>query len=207
MKRILCYGDSITWGYNPVDGTRYEYIKTWPGVLEHLLGSDYEVITEALTGRTTCWDVPYLPLRNGKKYLPMLLESHSPLDLVIIMLGVNYLMKLVGKNANETAWGLLSLIRIVLSPVFGGTPTKILIIAPPAIGKLSAFNEMAFKGMEEESGKLAICFKILAKETGSEFLDSNDFIKASEIDGLHPLPDEHKMLGEAIANKVREMKL
>ena len=207
MKRILCYGDSITWGYNPADGTRFEYGKTWPGVMEQSLGSGYKVITEALSGRTTCWDLPYAPFRNGKEFLPMLLESHSPLDLVIIMLGVNDLMNMAGKSAEESAWGLLSLVRIALSPVFGGTPPKILIIAPPAIGKLSSFNDMAFEGMQQESLKLAGCYKILAKETRSEFLDSNDFIKASETDGLHPLPNQHKILGEAVAKKVIEINL
>ena len=206
MKRILCYGDSITWGYNPADGTRFEYEKTWPGIMEKSLGADYKVITEALTGRTICWDVPYMPYRNGKESLPMLLESHSPLDVVIIMLGVNDLMKMIGKTAEESAWGMLAVIREIMSPLFGGSLPQILIIAPPVIGKMSAFNEMGFSSAAvEESNKLAGCLKILAKETKSEFLDSNEFMKASDVDGLHPLPDEHKKLGEAIAGKVREI--
>ncbi|HJY62533.1 MAG TPA: GDSL-type esterase/lipase family protein [Ignavibacteria bacterium] len=124
MKTILCYGDSITWGYNPNDGTRFDYSETWPGVLQDSLGKEYRVITEALAGRTTCWEQPYAPYRNGRDYLPMLLESHSPVDLVILMLGVNDLMKTVGKTADESAWGLLSLVRIIQSPVFGGMPRK-----------------------------------------------------------------------------------
>jgi lysophospholipase L1-like esterase len=207
IKTILCYGDSITWGYNPVDGTRFEYSLTWPGVMEKELGNGYRVITEAITGRTTCWDLPYAPFRNGKDYLPMLLESHSPLDLVIVMLGLNDLMKLVGKSADESAWGLLSLIRVILSPVFGGVPPKILIIAPPAIGKLSEFNKMVYEGKEEESKKLAECYRTIAEVTLSEYLDSNKYISVSDIDGLHPLPDQYKILGKAVAEKIREMKL
>jgi lysophospholipase L1-like esterase len=207
LKTILCYGDSITWGYNPKDGTRYEYFQTWPGVMEKSLGNGYRVITEAITGRTTCWDLPYAPYRNGKDYLPMLLESHSPLDLVIVMLGLNDLMKLIGKSANESAWGLLSLIRIILSPIFGGVPPKILIIAPPAISNLSALNKMAYEGMEEESKKLAECYSTIAKESKSEFMDSNEYIKVSDIDGIHLLSDQYKILGEVVADKVRKMKL
>ena len=207
VKTILCYGDSITWGYNPKDGTRFEYFQTWPGVMEKILGSGYKVITEAITGRTTCWDLPYAPYRNGKEYLPMLMESHSPLDLVIVMLGLNDLMKLVGKSADESAWGLLSLVRIILSPVFGGVPPKILIIAPPTIGKMSAMNNMAYEGMEKESKKLARCYRTIAKESKSEFMDSNEYIKVSNIDGVHPLSDQYKILGEAIANKIMEMNL
>lgn len=207
MKTILCYGDSLTWGYNPEDGTRYEYYQTWPGVMDNILGNEYKVITEAIPGRTTCWDVPYAPYRNGKEFLPMLLESHSPIDLVIIMLGLNDLMKLVGKTADESAWGLLSLVRIVLSPVFGGTPPKILIISPPVLGKMSTFYEMAFGGMIEESKKLAKCYKAIADVSLSMFLDSNEFIKVSDIDGVHPLPDQYMSLGSEVAKKIISMNI
>ena len=207
LKTILCYGDSLTWGYKPEDGTRYEYFQTWPGVMEKSLGSEDRVITEALSGRTTCWDVPYAPYRNGKEFLPMLLESHSPLDLVVIMLGLNDLMKLVGKSADESAWGLISLVRLILSPIFGGTPPKILIIAPPALGSMSVFYEMAFGGMVDESKKLSKCYKAVAEASLSEFMDSNDFVKVSDIDGVHPLPDQYKILGEAVAKKVKSMKI
>lgn len=202
MKRILCYGDSITWGYDPSSKTRFPYENTWPGVMEIELGADYKVITEALTGRTTCWDVPYAPYRNGKEQLPMLLESHSPLDLVIVMLGINDLMDMVGKNANESSWGLISMIREILSPVFGGKPPKILIISPPTLRHLSEFNEMGFQGRIDESKKLPHLQKVVAAEAKCEYLDSNDYIKASDVDGVHPLEDQYTILGKAIAKKV-----
>lgn len=208
MKTILCYGDSITWGYNPETLLRYEYSLTWPGVMENILGKEYRVITEALTGRTTCWDVEDAPYRNGKEFLPMLLESHAPLDLVILMLGINDLNKLTGKTADESAWGMISLVREIMSPVFGGAPPKILIIAPPALSmKLSEFNKLGYGGMQEESKKLAQCQKALAEEAKCGFLDSNQYIKASEVDGVHPLAADYKILGEAAANKVLEMKI
>lgn len=206
-KTILCYGDSITWGYNPVDGTRFDYSQTWTGVAENILGSNYRIITEAITGRTTCWDFPYAPYRNGQESLPMLIESHSPLDLVVIMLGLNDLSKLIGKTADESSWGLLSLVRIILSPPFGGVPPKILIIAPPSIGKLSEMNKMVYGGMEIESQKLARCYKVIADETKSEFLDSNEYMKILNSDGIHPLPDQLEKLGIAVAKKINKMNL
>lgn len=207
QKRILCYGDSITWGYNPKDGTRFPYEQTWPGVMERELGDDYDVITEALVGRTTCWDVPHAPYRNGKEFLPMLLESHSPIDLVIVMLGVNDLSKLVGKDADESAWGLLSLVRIILSPVFGGQPPKILIVAPPIPSKLDKFNEMAFGEMENEFNKLAGCYKTIAGVSLSEFLDANSIIVNNGTDGVHPQPDQYEILGKVIAERVIGMEV
>ncbi|HAX48761.1 MAG TPA: SGNH/GDSL hydrolase family protein [Ignavibacteria bacterium] len=202
MKRILCYGDSITWGYNPVNGSRFAYENTWPGIMESELGVEYKVITEALTGRTTCWDLPFAPYRNGKEYLPMLLEAHSPLDLVIVMLGINDLMEEVGKGAKESSWGMIALIREILSPVFGGRPPKILIVSPPSLGHLSSFNEAGFLGKQEESKKLAAMQQIVAAEAKCEYLDSNAHIKVSDVDGVHPLEDQLEILGKEIAKKV-----
>lgn len=207
MKTILCYGDSLTWGYDPSSGLRFPYETTWPAVMQKSLGSEYRVITEALVARTTCWEVPYAPNRNGKESLPMLLESHSPVDLVIIMLGINDLMHQVGKSADESAWGLLALVREILSPLYGGKPPKILIASPPYLGKLSEFNKLAFSGKEEESGKLAGYQKTVAETALCEYFDSNEFVKACDTDGVHLLQAELKILGEAIADKVRFLKL
>ncbi len=207
MKTILCYGDSLTWGYDPSSGLRFPYETTWPAVMQKSLGSEYRVITEALVARTTCWEVPYAPNRNGKESLPMLLESHSPVDLVIIMLGINDLMHQVGKSADESAWGLLALIREVLSPLYGGQPPKILIASPPSIGRLSEFNKLAFNGKEKESIKLAGYQKTVAETALCEYFDSNEFVKACDTDGVHLLQAELKTLGEAIADKVRFLKL
>jgi len=206
-KKILCYGDSLTWGFNPKDGTRFPYEQTWPGVMEKSLGKNYRVITEALVGRTTCWDLPYAPYRSGKEYLPMLLESHSPLDLVIIMLGVNDLMKLCGKTADESAWGLLAIIRMAMTSLWGAPIPKVLIVAAPVPSVMSDFNKMGFDGKQEEITKLASHQKIVSKEALCEFLDSNEYIKVSGGDGLHPHPDQYKILGEAIAEKVKGLKI
>jgi len=93
MKRILCYGDSLTWGFNPNDWSRYEPDQIWTGVLQNSLGNEFQVITEALPGRTTSFNSPFLPYRNGVESLPLILESHSPLNLVVFFLGINDLIK------------------------------------------------------------------------------------------------------------------
>lgn len=203
QKRILCYGDSLTWGYNPADGTRFAYNETWPGVMEKYLGDEYKIITEALIARTTCWDLPYAPDRNGSRFLPMILESHSPIDLVIFMIGINDLMHLSGKTADESAWGLLSLIRIAYTPIFGGNPPKILIVAPPIPGKMSEFSKQAFGEAEEEIRKLPASQRIVAEAAFCDFMDSNDFVKVESVDGLHPIPDQYKILGEKIGKRVK----
>jgi lysophospholipase L1-like esterase len=87
MNTIFCYGDSNTWG-DPPDGVgRYECGVLWPGVLQHRLGAGFRVVEEAPCGRTTCFDDPLWPNRNGLSYFPVALECYYPIDLLIIMLG------------------------------------------------------------------------------------------------------------------------
>ena len=89
MKTILCYGDSNTYGLMPDSPDRYPRDVRWTGILQKKLGEDYYVIEEGLSGRTTLWDDPIEEHKNGKKYLLPCLETHKPLDLVVIMLGTN----------------------------------------------------------------------------------------------------------------------
>ncbi|MEP0511047.1 MAG: GDSL-type esterase/lipase family protein, partial [Aurantimonas coralicida] len=81
MKTVLCYGDSLTWGYNPETGLRHDYDSRWPNVLARALGEDVVVITDALNGRTTVFDDQMVMAeRNGVKTLPTALGAHQPLD-------------------------------------------------------------------------------------------------------------------------------
>ncbi len=89
MRRILCYGDSNTWGYDAAADDRFPEEVRWTGVLQQLLGEGFRVIEEGQPGRTTVWDDPIEEHRNGKTALYSVLESQSPVDLVVLMLGTN----------------------------------------------------------------------------------------------------------------------
>lgn len=101
MKTILCYGDSNTYGAIPIDFDlldkhfiashyRLSKEKRWSSILQAELGSTYHVIEEGLNGRTTVWDDPTEGKhKNGLTYLIPCLETHAPIDLVILMLGTN----------------------------------------------------------------------------------------------------------------------
>ena len=89
MKRILCYGDSNTWGYIAGSGKRYPHDVRWTGVVQRELGEGYQVLEEGLVGRTTVFDNPFAPWRNGIDYLMPCLITHKPIDLIIVMLGSN----------------------------------------------------------------------------------------------------------------------
>ena len=88
-KTVLCYGDSITWGFNPTDGSRFSFEQRWPGVLQAALGTGYRIVEEGLNGRTVATDSWGLPHRDGRAMLGPMLGSHAPLDWVIILLGTN----------------------------------------------------------------------------------------------------------------------
>ena len=113
MKTILCYGDSNTWGYNPRTQDRFPIAERWTGVLAHKLGAEFRVVEEGLNGRTTVWDDPIEGYKNGKEYLIPCLESHRPIDLVVIMLGTNDLKKRFSVSAYDIAQSVGVLVEIV----------------------------------------------------------------------------------------------
>ena len=205
MKTVMCFGDSQTWGYIPGTGERMPYEKRWPGVLQQNVGNDIRIIEEALSGRTTIWDDAFLPDRNGRTVLPVLLESHSPMDLFILMLGGNDLQTYRGLKATEAARGCRSLIQIVQKSRCGpkkGIP-QILLIAPPIKGQVCGFQKMLTYGAaEEESPKIPGLYEQIAKFCGCRFFDSNKVVKASEIDGVHIDENEHHKLGLALKDFV-----
>jgi len=197
LKEVLCYGDSNTWGYNPITKERYEKDERWTGVLQNALGNDYHVIEEGLNGRTTVWDDPIEGFKNGKTYLIPCLETHKPLDLVIIMLGTNDLKKRFSLSAYDIAQGAGVLIDVVYKSDCGrmGKPPKALLLAPPPVGKLTEFAEM-FEGGTEKSKRFSQHYKNVAKEHRCEFFDTSTVIRSSDIDGIHLEKRTTKPLGK-----------
>jgi lysophospholipase L1-like esterase len=103
MRTVLCYGDSNTWGYDPASKHRFRDSVRWTGVLQHLLSNRCRVIEEGLNGRTTVWPDPIAEYRNGKQMLIPTLETHKPLELVILMLGVNDCKRKFAASAYDIA--------------------------------------------------------------------------------------------------------
>lgn len=206
MKRILCFGDSNTWGYDPVSQDRYDRDVRWPGVLRQKLGAGHEVIEEGLNGRTTVWDDPIEGYKNGRDYLIPCLETHRPLDLVIILLGTNDLKKRFSLSAYDIAQGAGVLVNEVQRSAAGraGMAPPVLLLAPPPVVRLSGFAEM-FEGAGEKSQRLGGHYRQVAEQFGCAFLDAGTVIVSSDVDGIHFDPDEHRKLGEAVAAKIRGM--
>jgi len=211
MKTILCYGDSNTWGCKPIvkPGVieRLDRDARWPGVMRQQLGDDFQVIEEGLNSRTTAHDDPIDGQhKNGKPYLLPCLETHLPLDLVIIMLGTNDLKSRFSLSAFDVASGIKPLLEIVpiIAPKNGGVVPQTLVIAPPPIGPLSLLADM-FQGGPEKSKHMAPHYDAIAGLYNSHFLNAGDVVTSSDGDGIHWESDQHILLGNTVADKVRQI--
>ena len=206
ISTVLCFGDSNTWGYAPSTAARYASDVRWTGVLRAALGAGCSVIEEGLSGRTTVFDDPITPGRRGDDMLPRLCESHAPLDLVVIMLGTNDFKHRCNANPWDIAKGMEKLALLASLPAYGheGRAPGVLLVAPPPLARLSEFAE-SFEGGSEKSLKLAPYVEGFARGLGCGFLDAGRFVKCSDLDGIHLDPEAHRILGLAIAEKVRAM--
>jgi len=207
MKNILCFGDSNTWGYSPLDGRRYPPDIRWPGVLQSSLGSDYRVIEEGLNGRTTFISEDERPLRSGSDVLPILLESHRPLDLAIIMLGTNDLKLEFNLTVAEIAQGAKILCELVMnSEYLEDHPPEILLISPTHIGhNILPEDKEFFDQARGKSLQFAELFEKAAAELGIHFLDAAKIVKVSEVDGVHWDADQHQSFGELLSGLTQKI--
>lgn len=203
MKTVLCYGDSNTWGYRPNDGSRYGHSERWTRRLQALLGSDVWVVEEGQNGRTTVHDDPVEGIKNGLAYLLPCLESHKPVDAVVLMLGTNDLKHRFGKSAGEIARSVRRLVRTVQTCEYGpaGGAPRVLLVAPPPVASLSAFA-VVFEGAGEKSRELAAEYRLVAQECGCAFLDAGTVIRSSDGDGIHLDEDQLPLLAAAVRSAV-----
>lgn len=205
MYRILCYGDSNTWGFRPDQPfTRFPQDIRWTGVLRSILGLEHEIIEEGLNGRTTVWDDPFGDHKNGKTYLSPCLESHAELDLVIIMLGTNDLKAHFKLTAAEVAQGVKNLISIVRSSGSGrnGNTPEILVVAPPSIGKLTLMAGI-YGDAPEKSKDLANQIRLITLLMKCSFMDAGEVVTSSSIDGVHWESDQHRCFAEVVSERIQ----
>lgn len=208
MKTILCFGDSITWGYHPKTTERYPFQDRWTGVLQTALGDKYDIIEAGVNGRTTAFDDPVQPNRNGSLALPIELLTHSPIDLVIIMLGLNDLKTYLHGSARQAAAGCSLLIRQVRSSMAGpnGNAPKILLISPPVLIPLPGYlGTLLTEKSVAESHELGKHYRALAEYLNVAFMDAADIVKVSPTDGCHLEASENHKLGKAVAEKIKQI--
>lgn len=207
MKTILVYGDSLSWGIIPGSRQRLPFERRWPGVLQQAVSPDALVVEACLNGRTTVWDDPFRPGRNGRDWLIPALESHAPLHLVILFLGTNDLQTVHGMGAFEAALGVATLVDAIRARVGDAQPTppEVLLVAPPPVGKPAGAMADKFAGAPPRSVDFARHYRNVAQERGVRFFDAGRHVSASPVDGVHLDAEAHYQLGCHIAPVVADM--
>lgn len=214
-KRILCYGDSNTWGYMPEgqpDGFHMRFPEEirWTGVLQRALGEEYVVVEEGLNGRTTSFDQQGFRCRNGLAYLESSLLTHEPIDVAVIYLGTNDLKTQICGDPQKSAESMAALLDFVLHARIGpeGGQTKVLLVLPPHIGTGILFPPFrdAYGGDRaiEASRRLNKEYRRIAERFGVESVNAAEYAETG-ADGIHLTAESHTLLAHAIAEKIRHM--
>ena len=198
MIRILCFGDSNTWGYIPGScDERYDENTRYTKVLQKLLGEKYEVIEEGLRSRTACCeDFDHLVDRNGSKQFPISLYTHDRIDYVVLMIGSNDMKDKYNMSVEELIKKIQELYIDILYGDFGKLLTLIpkLIIVAPGIIKDCVFN--GFKKAHNKSLNFNKAFRELARKNNCLFVNNNKLIAGR--DGVHLTAQSHKKLANSI---------
>jgi lysophospholipase L1-like esterase len=208
-ESIVCYGDSNTWGFNAENELRFPEHIRWPGVLSSLLGEQYKVIEEGLSGRTSVMDDPLFEGLNGLTYITPCLKSHSPIKLVIIMLGTNDTKERFGLTSYNIAQGIMRVVQKAKHSLAGENEESpnILVICPPRIGekyRQSIVGDAMGNYCAEKSAQLAQHLKTMTEREMVSYLDASA-IPMNEIDYMHLTEEGHKQLAQLVFDKVSNL--
>ena len=209
MKTIVFFGDSNTWGYDSTTGKRFPHEVRFTGLLEQKL-KKCRIIEEGMRGRTQAFDDSLMEGRNGRKELPMILCTHDPVDILVIMLGTNDVKSTFHNSAYEIGRALERNIQIAQAPLMwdGERTPKILVVCPPGVTE-------DFKGSEMEghfdqrsvevSKELDKEFRNMAGKYGCAYLNAMEYTGPGKEDGVHLDAKGHQKLADALEQKINEM--
>ncbi len=207
MHQVLIYSDSLTWGIIPNTRMRLSFDKRWPGIFEKVLieaGIDVRIIENCLNGRRTTWPDSFKDGRDGSDGLAQTIEMHSPLSLVILMLGTNDFQCTHENTSWLSAQGTAKLVNIVRnSPIEPGMSIpEIMIVAPPLIKEPKGDIASKFKGAHIRSIGLPDELERVANELSTLYFNAGSVTESSKVDGIHLDEPQHAILGNTIASFV-----
>ncbi len=206
--RILFFGDSNTWGYNAKDASRYT--NRYTQLLKEAF-PQHEIIEEGLNGRTLCFDDPFDADRNGSQSIQMLIKSHLPLDLVVVVLGINDAKRIFNSNVYSLEKGIRTILQRIQSPdlyfKYGQVP-KVLVVRPVRMHPDYVKNESTRVNFGIEGfAMIENCtsyMKNMAQTFQADFLDTTNVCMADAYDGIHLNEEGHKQLASEIQKKLEE---
>lgn len=209
MKQILCFGDSNTYGLIPATKDRYDWNTRWTGILSKKIEKNgYRVVEEGLCGRTTIFEDATRKGRKGADLLPIILETHKPIDTVVLMLGTNDCKTAYGATAEKIGSG----IELLIKQIKDSDPDiNIILVSPIELGEGvweegfdTEFNENSVK----VSKQLPEVYRKIAERYDADFVAASDYARPSSEDREHLNEFGNRQLAEAIYNqfysKIRE---
>lgn len=204
MKKVLCFGDSNTYGFVPEKCTRYDKNTRWTGVLQALCGSDFSIIEGGCNNRTAFVDNPAGAEQTGYKILPEYFTKDY-FDIVVLAIGINDLQLFFRPTLEEFEQGIEKLIKITkdLSP-----NAKIILVCPSKLDlagiKSGVFSFQFDKISVEKSYHLPQIYKKLAEKHACKLVDLNEIVKVSPLDGLHFSAESHKKIAENLYKNLKQ---
>lgn len=200
MKKILCYGDSNTWGCSPADSTRFDEGTRWPMVCGSILGENYTIIENGLNGRTVLNLSPVNIMANGIECIKSVIKEYIPLDIAIISLGLNDVFIKDEVTLSEISTGVEEIIDMIRSAhIEGKYPNpEIIIMSPPEFN--TGIEGVQFFELQINKLKcLPETFEKLSLKKNCRFFNASDYVTGSSIDGSHLEAESHILLGEKVA--------
>ena len=204
MKQILCFGDSNTYGLIPgTSNQRYGWGTRWTSILDdRVREKGYRVIEEGLCGRTTVFDDPFRTERRGTEMLPAILESHRPVDTIVLMLGTNDCKSVYSATPEVIGQG----IEQLLNQINAVNPdAKVLLVSPIYLGERiweEDFDPEFDKKSREVSLNLHRVYEKIAKARNISYLQASAYAQPGEADQEHLDESGHRKLADAIYEKL-----
>ncbi len=184
MARILCLGDSNTWGYDPRSYAAGQYPPAvrWTGRLG--LG-DRQIVSLGQNG--LC-----IPRKADYPALGGLLRQHAPADALVVMLGTNDL--LCGASAKEAAASMEALLVFLRACL---PETKIVLTAPPPMER---GDWVSGEALPAESRRLAGEYRAVSARCGVLFADAGEWGVGLAYDGVHFSPEGHAAFARGLGS-------
>ncbi|MCR4881253.1 MAG: hypothetical protein K6A44_04800 [bacterium] len=201
MKKIICYGDSNTFGFNPKDNSRFDEETRWTSILQKNLGSDYEVINEGMCDRTGFVNNPKGFLFSASKHYPKFIAQTNGIDFLILWVGTNDLQFQYNISIGTIEKGLRQLIDLAQEKV-----KNIIIVSPVILDEKVLEGFFSFQFNEEsivKSRKIGRIFRQISNANHCVYFDVNKIVTPSDIDGLHYDKKGHKLIGEKLAELIK----
>ncbi len=211
MRTVLCFGDSNTHGTAAMadltDLRRFDPAARWPNVMARQLGSRWDVIAEGQPGRNAVFDDPVDGAhKNGLRILPALLETHRPIDLVIVALGTNDLKARFSLPVSDIALGIERLVRAIVASDAGSDfkPPRVLLSAPVPIEEVGFLGDI-FEGGAKKSRALPRLLAEVAQRQNAGFIDLGCVAEIDPLDGIHLDAEGQAAVGRAMAEAVESL--